>query len=383
MRPKPMQRSDAAMGEGPFFSSIAVTGLGLIGGSIVKALRLKGYAGNIIGIDPDEQTRRLAEASGLFDGISEIPAEGSGAVELLILAVPLSHIPEALKNAASLIGPDTLVTDAGSVKSTVHTMTETFFEGKQSFIGGHPMAGSDRSGFASASPILFENAYYFLTPGVHHREGHVEKLQALVRKIGAIPVITTPDAHDSLAALLSHLPHLTACALVNTFVRSIPEDSLKYAGGGFRDTTRIAMGDPRLWQDIFAQNKAQLAQGIDHLVDELLKFKNLLEAEKNEEIGYNLNRTQKIRSGLAARRPSEESSLYPLILDVEDRPGILAAVTGLLAEKHLNIKDIALDHARETFPGALILSFASGTERATAAQLVTEAKLCEVFIEQD
>lgn len=378
-----MQSSDAGMGDGPFFKSIAIIGLGLIGGSMVKALRLKGYDGRIAGIDPDGETRRLAAASGLFTKVLKKPPAESGPVDLLILAVPLSRIPEALKDAAPLIGPDTLVTDAGSVKGTVHEMAATSLGDGAGFIGGHPMAGSDRSGFASASPILFENAYYFLTPGADCRQEHLDKLQALVVRMGAIPVITTPEAHDSLAALLSHLPHLTACALVNTFVRSLPEEALKYAGGGFRDTTRIAMGDPRLWQDIFSQNRLQLTAGIDQLVDELLKFKSLLTEEKNEEIGYNLSRTQKIRSGLAARRPSEEASLYPLVLGLEDRPGTLAEVTGLMAEKNLNIKDIALDHARETAPGALILSFASHEERARAARFVTEAGLCEVSIEQD
>lgn len=378
-----MQQSEASLDEGGFFSSIAIAGLGLIGGSLVKALRLKGYTGAIIGIDADPDTRRLAEASGLFDQVTETPSAAAAAVELLILAVPLSRIDDALENAAVLIGPNTLVTDAGSVKSTVHAVTAQALRPGVSFIGGHPMAGSDRSGFSNASPILFENAYYFLTPGESHRAEHLQKLQALVRRIGAIPVVTTPEEHDILAARISHLPHLTACALVSTFVGSLPADSLKYAGGGFRDTTRVAMGDPRLWRDIFAQNRDQLALGIDALVAELLQFKTLLMAEKNEEIVYNLTKTQKIRSGLAARRPSEESSLYPLILDVEDKPGVLAAVTGLLAAKHLNIKDIALDHARETLPGALILSFATSAERSRAAQLVTEAKLCEVFIEQD
>lgn len=378
-----MRQSDPPMDEGGFFKSIAVTGLGLIGGSIVKALRLKGFTGRIIGIDPDGETRRLAEASGLFDSVSENPESDTEAVDLLILAVPLSRIPEALKGASRLIGPDTLVTDAGSVKRSVHTMTAQALQQGTAFIGGHPMAGSDRSGFASASPILFENAYYFLTPGETYRKEHLEMLQELVSRIGAIPVVTTPQEHDELAAMLSHLPHLTACALVSTFVGNLPEDSLKYAGGGFRDTTRIAMGDPGLWRDIFTQNRVQLARGIDGLIGELQKFKTLLNAEKSEEIGYNLSRTQKIRSGLAARRPSEESSLYPLILDVEDRPGSLAEITGLLADNRMNIKDIALDHAREALPGALILSFATRAERTRAAQLVKEAKLCEVFIEQD
>ena len=378
-----MQLFESSVDEGGLFNSIAVIGLGLIGGSIVKALRLKGYTGSIIGIDPDSETRKLVEASGLFEKVLENASDLSSQVDLLILAVPLGCFTEALRDASHLIGPDTLVTDAGSVKTSVHQVTDTILETNISFIGGHPMAGSDRSGFASASPILFENAYYFLTLGPHFHQTQLEKLQLLVKMIGAIPMITTPEAHDALVVQLSHLPHVAACALVSTFKQHYPEDSLKFAGGGFRDTTRIAMGDPGIWHDIFIQNKRLLSTGIDGLIDELIKFKALLMEDNHDEIKSNLTKTQKTRSRLAARRPSVESSLYPLILDVEDKPGILATVTGLFAEQQLNIKDIALDHARERLPGALILSFATDADRTRAVAIVKTARLCEVYIEQD
>lgn len=285
--------------ESDFFNSIAVTGLGLIGGSMVKALRLKGYTGSIIGIDSDLETRKLAEVSGLFDRVLESASESSDQVDLLVLAVPLGRFAEVLRNSSHLIGPDTLVTDVGSVKATVHRMTEEGLKSSVSFIGGHPMAGSDRSGFSNASPILFENAYYFLSLGPHCQNIQLEKLQSMVKIIGAIPVITTPEAHDALVVQLSHLPHLVACALVKTFKKNHPEDFLKFAGGGFRDTTRIAMGEPELWQGIFIQNKEQLAFGIDGLIEELLKFKSLLENEHQEALKSTLKDTQITRLGLA------------------------------------------------------------------------------------
>lgn len=379
-----MQPFETSSDESGFFKSIAIYGMGLIGGSFVKALRLKGYSGRIIGIDSDLVTCKQAEASGLFDQVMANASEAAEKVALLVLAVPLSRVSDAIRDASRLIGPETLVTDVGSVKTTVHDIAATLLDKGISFIGGHPMAGSDRSGFSSASPILFENAYYFLTVEPSNPEDNfLEKIQSLVKFIGAIPVMTTPTEHDALAVQLSHLPHLVACALVSTFKQKHPEDALKYAGGGFRDTTRIAMGDPGLWRDIFIQNKHELSIGIDGLISELMDFKNLLMEENQEAIKGHLASTQKTRFSLGARRPSEESSRYPLILDVEDKPGILATVTGLLAEHQLNIKDIALDHARETFPGALILSFATLAERTRAATIVNEAKLCEVFIEQD
>lgn len=378
-----MQLSEATQEEGGFFKSITIVGLGLIGGSCVKALRLRGYTGRLVGVDPDAAVRQQAEASGLLDKVLGLPVSGEAPTELLLLAVPLSRVREALGALRPLIGPNTLVTDAGSVKQTVHEAVAGVLPLGTAFIGGHPMAGSDRSGFGSASPILFENAYYFLTPEPESPPEQLEKLRRFAAMLGAIPVVTAPREHDALVARLSHLPHLTACALVNTFAAAHPEADLKYAGGGFRDTTRIAMGDAGLWRDIFTQNRSQLVDGIDDLIAELMHFRDQLTAEKSEEIRYNLSRTQKIRSGLTARRPREEASLYPLALDVEDRPGSLAAVTGLLADKQVNIKDIALDHARESLPGALILSFASEAERERAARLIREAGLCDVFMERD
>lgn len=319
-----MQPFETTKDEGDFIRTIAITGLGLIGGSMVKALRLNGYTGSIIGIDPDLETRKLAKSSGLFDRVLARAAESTSQVELLILAVPLGRFAEALRTSLHLIGPDTLVTDAGSVKTSVHRMTEEVLESSISFIGGHPMAGSDQSGFSSASPILFENAYYFLTLGPHYQKTQLDKLQSLVKMMGAIPVMTTPEAHDALAVQLSHLPHLAACALVSTFKQHHPEDFLKFAGGGFRDTTRIAMGEPELWQDIFIQNKDQLAIGIDGLINELLKFKSLLVKEHHEALKNNLISTQKTR-----------------------------------------------------------LSLATNAERTQGIALVKDAKLCEVYIEQD
>lgn len=370
--------------EVPFFNSISIVGLGLIGGSLAKALRLKGYLGVLNGFDPDPQTLVQARQSGLFTTVAASPskkvddAENSGgaASELVVIAVPLGKVREAMVSALPLICPGTVVMDVGSVKGTVHDTAVDVLTGTGAiFVGGHPMAGSEKGGFNAGSPILFENAYFFLTPDAHF-EGlvrgvqPVDLLKQMILKLGALPVITEPKAHDALTARLSHLPHLTASILVEVFAASLPTDQLKFAGGGFRDSTRIAMGDPALWRDIFVHNRSEVISSIDTLVDGLMRFKKNLQDVEDQAIVETLGEAQRLRSGLITIRPSEEVSLYPLRLELEDRPGILAEVTKLLADHQLDIKDLALDHSRENQRGAFTLSFASNADRLTAASLL-------------
>jgi len=371
-----MRTSDSE--EVPFLNSISIVGLGLIGGSLAKALRLKGFQGVLNGFDPDPQTLVQARQSGLFTMVDAVPAaHSSGAAsELVVIAVPLGKVREAMVSALPLIGPGTVVMDVGSVKGTVHDTAAEILTGTGAiFVGGHPMAGSEKGGFNAGSPILFENAYFFLTPDSHF-EGlvrgvqPVDLLKQMILKLGALPVITEPKAHDALTARLSHLPHLTASILVEVFAASLPTDQLKFAGGGFRDSTRIAMGDPALWRDIFVHNRSEVISSIDTLVDGLMRFRKNLQDVEDQAIVETLGEAQRLRSGLITIRPSEEVSLYPLRLELEDRPGILAEVTKLLADHQLDIKDLALDHSRENQRGAFTLSFASNADRLTAASLL-------------
>ena len=371
-----MRTSDSE--EVPFFNSISIVGLGLIGGSMAKALRLKGFQGVLNGFDPDPQTLVQARQSGLFTMVDAIPQTDSSdeASELVVIAVPLGKVREAMVSALPLIGPGTVVMDVGSVKGTVHETAAEILTGTGAlFVGGHPMAGSEKGGFNAGSPILFENAYFFLTPDDHF-EGlvrgvkPVDLLKQMILKLGALPVVTDPKSHDVLTARLSHLPHLTASILVEVFAASLPTDQLKFAGGGFRDSTRIAMGDPALWRDIFVHNRSEVISSIDTLVDGLMRFRKNLQDVEDQAIVETLGEAQRLRSGLITIRPSEEVSLYPLRLELEDRPGILAEVTKLLADHQLDIKDLALDHSRENQRGAFTLSFASNADRLTAASLL-------------
>lgn len=382
-----MQSSDN--GEIEFFRSISIIGLGLIGGSLAKALRLKGYQGSLEGYDPNPQTLELAKNSGLFTALAPSPAYSTATSELVIIAVPLGKIREAMVTAKSLIGSSTVIMDVGSVKGTVHdTAFEIFQNTGAVFVGGHPMSGSEKGGFGAGTPILFENAYFFLTPDVRIGDAEashsaVARLRQLILKIGALPIVTDPTSHDALTARLSHLPHLTASVLVEVFASTMPPEQLKFAGGGFRDSTRIAMGDPELWRDIFLHNKSQVVESIDTLVDALMRFRKNLQDAEDDAIVETLGEAQRLRSSMITMRPSEEVSLYPLRLELEDRPGILAEVTRLLADHQLDIKDLALDHSRENQRGAFTLSFATAADRLIAASLLKNSGIGIGVVEPD
>lgn len=367
-----------------FFNSIAVIGLGMIGGSLVKALRKSGFDGRLTGADSNPENRHAALDSGLLNRVENDPAEAAAGAELVILAVPLGAMESVMQAIAPVLGRKTVVTDAGSVKGTVMEAARRILGPTGcTFIGGHPMSGSEKTGFSAGTPILFENAYYFLTPAAGSEPEPVERLKALARFLGALPVQIPSEEHDRLAASISHLPHLTAALLVNSFCRELPKESLKFSGGGFRDTTRIASGSATLWRDIFLHNRKALMHSLDGFIEELMGFRQLLEEENDAEIVYNLNRASIARSDLPRLRAHDESRFHRLVLDAEDRPGIIAAATGILAQNRINIKDITVDHARDQTPGAIVLSFASLAERDEAARLIEAAKICPVIPEQD
>lgn len=286
----------ASTDEDGFFKRIGVIGIGLIGGSLAKAIHRLEQA-ELYGVDASLCNRQRAVESGIFTSVVETAKEIPLKMDLLILAVPLGQMQAALIQAAPLIGPSTLITDVGSVKAQLCGWIAKTQYAKQ-FIGGHPMAGSEKNGFKHAEATLFEGAKYFLCPPEKTaiNQGVLDRFYQLIVGIGALPVFVTPQKHDALVASLSHLPHLTACALVSTLVKKHSSEAMGFAGNGFKDMTRIAMSDAALWQDIFSDNKYQLVESIDLLVDELDQLKNWIIADQRGELIQVLGASKEARA---------------------------------------------------------------------------------------
>lgn len=295
MKSSPFKASDDEDG---FFSHIGIIGIGLVGSSLARAIGKKLPRVKLYGLDISNTNVKLAKASSLFEGVALEAEELTQVLDLLILAVPLSQMAPVLKTAEHLIGPHTLITDVGSVKTPIQQHFEASCYASQ-FIGGHPMAGSEKAGFEHGREDLFLGAKYFLCPSQNQlKKSAFRSLEKLICSIGAVPVVTTSQEHDSLVASLSHMPHLTACALVSSLIKNHSPEALNFAGGGFRDMTRIAMSDGQLWNDIFKDNKNQVLNSLDALLEELNQLKTWIKTDESLALVKALDASKQVREAI-------------------------------------------------------------------------------------
>lgn len=238
---------------------LAVVGVGLLGGSVAKAARATGLAREIVGVGRDAARLAPALADGTLDRATTDLAAGVAGADLVVLAAPVATAERLLPAVWAAVGAETLVTDVGSTKAGIVRAARALArERAVAFVGSHPMAGSERSGYEAARADLFRDATVVVTPTEGSDGGAVKAVIAFWERLGAGRVVTLdPEAHDRAVAAISHLPHLVACALVEAVARLDP-GAFGLAARGFRDTTRIAAGDPAVWEEIFLANREAL-----------------------------------------------------------------------------------------------------------------------------
>ncbi len=279
------------------FQRIAVVGLGLIGGSLVKSLRRAVSDCELIGVDFHEV---LVQAHDDLDAafLPENLAEALGDADLVFLATPVGVILHLLPKVAEAVRPGAIVTDVGSTKSWIVEQAALHFKGERYFIGGHPMAGSEKGGWENAEAHLFENAAYVLTPASNPPAHSLESLANLLQAIGARVIILDPEEHDRLVAEVSHLPQLLAIALTNFIARdgAEHENRLQLAAGGFRDMTRIAASRFSIWQDILNSNRANVRQSLQEFIAVLQQLAHDLD---NDDLEAGFRRANQIRQLLS------------------------------------------------------------------------------------
>ncbi len=352
--------------------TIAVLGLGLIGGSLAFRLRNKGH--RVIGYDVSEERTQTALHLGAISEGRSSAAEAVKESDLVFIAAPVGAIVPIIEEIMPHTRPEAVVTDVGSVKRPIMERVEVL-QPSFTFIGGHPMAGSEQGGIEAADPNLFENAVYVLTPINEDSagEGPFRQLVGLIESdLGATVMVMEAKVHDEVVASVSHLPHIVAAALVHALGRTaekIPA-ALALAAGGFRDTTRIASGLPDLWADICLHNRAPVLPTIAFMQDALEEVQEALLTQDAD----GLREFFAIARALRAEVPAAQKGLIPPLFDVmvpvPDMPGAISAVTSLLASAELNVKDISIVRQREGEVGALRIGLADGQSRDRALEIL-------------
>lgn len=351
--------------------NIGIIGLGLIGGSLAKSLHLHHPDIKIIGYDINVESLITAKNSGVLTEYSLDIDDSFSNCHVIFLCLPVKSNIDAMNALKPHIKPTCILTDVGSTKSDIIDWTQEHLEANQ-FIGGHPMTGSERSGYDAAQNYLFENAYYILCPTNETPFDSLELLKQIIRSIGAIPVVLDATKHDEITACISHVPHILASLLVNT-VRS--KDSEKkhmhmLAAGGFRDITRIASSSPEMWQHISLSNKKQIDALLEFLQDGISHLRKELLAENQDAIYHFFETAKKYRDSFEERSLNPMFTTYELRLDVEDKPGMIARVSTLLSQHELNIKNIGILNNREHEQGILEITFYDEPSRDESAKLL-------------
>ncbi len=253
---------------GPLFNNVTIIGVGLIGASCALALKDRGLCGTVLGYGRQETNLKQAKEQGIINEYSLDIRQACEHADLVILSTPVGLFKKIVQEIRDTLKKNTLVTDVGSVKGPlVNELEELMPEGVR-YIGSHPIAGSDRSGIAHARADLFAGARCIVTPTARSEKSAVQQIAALWESCGGNVEIMDPMQHDEIYAAVSHLPHLIAYALVNT-VNDSNAEYLKYAGPGFKDTTRIALSSPDMWRDISLLNGKNLIALIERFGNNL------------------------------------------------------------------------------------------------------------------
>ncbi len=286
------------MDDQPGFKRCAVIGIGLVGASFALAAKTAGLVERVVGVARRQRTLRAALEVGAADEVSTDPAGAVHGCDLVYLAVPVGAMAQIMQAIARNLQNGCIVTDAGSVKAEVCEAAEQFLPRRAFFVGGHPMAGSERRGPENASADLFCGHRYFLCPTELSTPQSLQRLEALVRAIGAEPVVMDAAEHDAVVALTSHLPHAAAAALIDTVVAELgPQRAAKFSGRGLYDTTRIAGGSEELWADILLANARNIAGALEAYADALLEYRNALARRDSRALVELLRRGRQAREG--------------------------------------------------------------------------------------
>lgn len=345
---------------GTTFSSVLIIGVGLVGGSIAAALKAQHgqhrQTPRVRGIDIDHHAIEQALEKGYLDEGAVLRAEGeridswlaSEETDLIILAIPVGSAEEWFERIETS-GYHGALTDVASTKGVLTKLSSRILSKPECYIPSHPMAGSEVNGIEGARATLFTNAHWILCPDEHSDPEVYTRLHEFVTSLGARSITLPREEHDEVIAVVSHVPHMVASALVQlagTHARE-KQEIFRLAAGGFKDTTRIAAGSPELWSGIALDNREALVQGLREMKHILSDIEASLVEGDARQLASLLENAARLRSSIPATWVPDSSRLVEVRIPMANHSGVIAQVTGFAGKVGCNIQSIDIDHINE------------------------------------
>ena len=337
---------------------IAFIGLGLIGGSIARGIKREAPDTKIMAYMRTRSRLDKAREDGIVDVILDGIGEELSECDFIFLCTPVEYNAEYLSKIQPFLKPGAIVTDVGSTKTDIHEAVIRL--GMESwFVGGHPMAGSEKTGYENSTDHLLENAYYIITPTAQTSKEQTNRLVHIAEMIGSIPIVLDYHEHDFVTAAISHLPHIVASSLVNLVKDSDNQQGLmkRLAAGGFKDITRIASSSPEMWEQICMTNHKNLSLILERYIASL----NLILSELNKKNGSYINQlfetSRDYRNSFSEKATGPIAPEYSFTVDMADEVGAISTLSVILAAKGISIRNIGINHNREHGEGTLRIAF--------------------------
>ena len=338
--------------------SIAFIGLGLIGGSIAKGIKREHPKSKIMAYMRSKSKLLKAQEERIVDVVLDGIGEELKECDLIFLCAPVEYNANYLEQIKPYLKPGGIITDVGSTKTDIHeAVIRAGLE--HCFIGGHPMAGSEKTGYENSSVHLLENAYYIITPTALSSEDQVNHMVDIGKSIGSIPLVMDYKEHDFVTAAISHLPHIVASSMVNLVKDSDNNQELmrRLSAGGFKDITRIASSSPEMWEQICMTNSNNLSLILKRYIDSLNDILKVLEAKDNQYIYQLFETSRDYRNSFSEKATGPIESDYFFTVNMADEVGAISTLAVILASKGISIKNIGINHNREHGEGTLRIAF--------------------------
>jgi prephenate dehydrogenase len=351
---------------------ISIIGLGLIGSSLARAFYERTGVTKISAIDKDISTLEKAKKdSYIIYGSTQVDQHIIES-NIIFICTPVKYTKKYLEDLYRLVDPQCIITDVGSTKGDIINFANNL-PNTSNFIGGHPMAGSEREGYEAGYSHLFENAYYILCPAKNTPHQSVRVLFELLETIGAIPLIMDAEEHDLIVGSISHAPHIIASALVNLVkkINTCDNTVRMLAAGGFRDITRIASSNPEIWESIVMSNASKAVSILDNYIQILNSIKSSINSGDSKVIYDFFESAKNYRDSFSFNKRGLIEPSFEIVVDVIDKPGIIGEITSILGRNNINIKNINVSNSREYEQGCLRITLPDKKSRDAAFNLLS------------